>query len=51
VPEPAIQRLLNRAARYHRAGQPIPTDITAQLDEAGYLLEALDADLSRLADA
>jgi hypothetical protein len=45
---PAIMRLLRKAAPYALREEPVPIDILADLDDAGYVLEALPLDLARL---
>lgn len=45
--EPRMMRLIRKAAPYQLRGEPVPVDLLAGLDEAGYVLEALPRDLDR----
>lgn len=42
-----MMRLIRKAAPYQLRGEPVPVDLLAGLDEAGYVLEALPRDLDR----
>mgnify|MGYP001549796076 CR=1 FL=1 len=41
---PTIMRLLRRAAPYVLREEPVPIDIIADLDDAGYLVDNLTVD-------